>query len=110
MPSYYSSRTPVRTSALPYAVGGFAAGALTAHYYGGFSDYSYGWARPHWYYYTPFHPAFYYSRPVYVDGGLYPGSFSLGRLIFGGIVLFFIAAVVIGMLKGRGPKYTTYDG
>lgn len=89
---------------------GYAAGSLMAHRYGGWSDYSYGWARPRWYYYTPFSPAFYYGRPVYVDGALYPGSFSFGRLIVGGIMLFILAAVVIGVLKGRGPKYTTYNG
>src|SRR5579862_9905590 len=35
-----------------------------AYYYGGWSDYSFYWGRPSWWYYTPFHPAFYWGAPV----------------------------------------------
>ena len=39
-----------------------------------------------WYWHTPFHPAFYYSQPVIVNGAngtreVYPGTFSIGSLL-----------------------------
>jgi hypothetical protein len=58
----------------------------TYHYggmFGGFYDYSYAWGSPSWYYYTPFHPAFFFSPPYYYGGNYYPGEFSFFRLILG---------------------------
>jgi uncharacterized membrane protein len=52
---------------------------------------------------TPFHPAFYYSRPQYLhnpDGSVevYPGTFSFGSLlmviIIGGAVIYIIYRIV----------------
>ncbi len=61
-------------------------------YSGGFSDYSFYWSRPSWYYYTPFHPAFYYSPPIYTGGAYYGGGFSFFRFLMGLVLI----GVVIG--------------
>jgi hypothetical protein len=70
------TRVPVRTA--PIVIGGYSAPAV---YYGGYSDYSYGWSHPNWLTYTPFSPTFYFNRPVYYEGQVYPGSFNFGTLI-----------------------------
>lgn len=87
VPRTYATRTPIRTTTFVY--GGYSA---PAHYYGGFYDNSFLWARPMWYYHTPFHPAFYTHPPVYSNGVMYPGGFNwlnffLGLLVFCALVL-----------------------
>lgn len=74
--------------------------------YGGYSDglmTGYLMGRSSWFWYTPFHPAFYYSRPVYYerpDGMMeyYPPTFSYGTLFFVllivGVGVFIIYVVV----------------
>jgi hypothetical protein len=79
--------------------------------YGGWGDYSLGWLSPPWYYYLPFHPAFYYSPPIYYDGGYYPGGFSFGRLLLGILIIAFIIwllAKIFGGGGGRRVRYTNY--
>ena len=105
-PSYYGSR-PVSVNR--FYVGG---GYYPANYYGGWGDYSYYWMRPSWYYYTPFHPAFYYGAPVMYNGMYYPGSFSWGHLLIS--ILFFVfiiwlLAKIFGGGGGRRVKYTSYE-
>lgn len=57
---------------------------------------------------TPFHPAFYYSRPQYLynpDGSVevYPGTFSFGTLlmviIIGGVVVYLLFRIVRSMRR-----------
>ncbi len=98
------------TSRNSYYIGG---GYHPAYSYGGWGD---SWYHPAWYFWTPFHPAFYYSQPYYYNGGYYPGDFSFGRLILGVIIVLF-AFWLIGKIffrgggsggGGRGIKYTMY--
>ncbi len=71
-----------------------------------------GWAMsPPWYYYTPFHPAFYFHPPVYYDGGLYPGGFNwlnffISLVVFG-FVIWLIGRIFIGGRR-KGVRYTNY--
>ncbi len=72
---------------------------VMVHSYGGMSDgfmMGYMMGSTSWMWMTPFHPAFYYSRPHYVTGTngvteVYPPTFSflnliLGLIIVGGII------------------------
>lgn len=83
-----------------------------AHYYGGMGDrfmmgYMMGSASMWWY--TPFHPAFYYSRPYVVQNAdgtqeVYPPTFSLGKVllmvvIIGGVA--FVGYVVVRNIRQR---------
>lgn len=104
----YASRTPVRTGTYTYQ-----GRAVPAHYYGGWSGYSFYWGAPMWYYWTPFHPAFYFSPPVYYGGTMYPGGFNWLHLFLG--VVFFILFLgfllwLFGSMGGRRKRirYTTY--
>lgn len=87
--------------------------------YGGASDrfmMGYIMGSTNWMWYTPFHPAFYYSRPHYVereDGmvEVYPPVFSWGKLFFtiliiGGVL--FIIVVAIKSRKNRGVKSNNF--
>jgi hypothetical protein len=79
------------------------------HSYGGYTDglmmgYLMGRTSAMWY--TPFHPAFYYSRPVYVnnpDGTMevYPPTFSFFRLFLGLAVLGLIVWLVMRFFRRR---------
>ena len=71
----------------------------SARYYGGFSDYSYGWVHPAWYMYTPFYPSFYYSPPIYSGGSYYPGSFDFVRLLLGIVLVLVIVYLVVAIVK-----------
>src|SRR2546425_487148 len=59
-PRYYGSRPSYTRS---YYYGG---AYYPGYHYGFWSGFSFGWmmASPPWYYWTPFHPAFYYNPPV----------------------------------------------
>ena len=92
--SSYATRTPV--SSRPMSYGGQMG---SAHYYGGFSDYSYGWAHPMWYMYTPFYPSFYYGRPVYYGGSYYPGQFDFLRLLITIVLVLIAAWLVVSIYK-----------
>jgi hypothetical protein len=94
-----------------------AAGSpgVTAHYYGGMGDrfmMGYMMGSTSWLWFTPFHPAFYYSRPQVVqnpDGTreVYPPTFSWGTvflvvLIVGGVA--YIGYVVIRNRRNRARQ------
>ncbi len=72
-----------------------------AAYRGGWSDYSYGWGAPRWYYYTPFSPFFYFHPPLYTNGVYVSGGFHWLRLFLtlGGLVG--IAFLIRAMLRER---------
>ena len=102
----YGSYTPTRSTTIMY--GGMS---YPAYHYGFWSGYSLGWAMsPPWYYYTPFHPAFYFSRPMYYDGGVYPGGVSFTGILMG-VVFFIFFFWLLGRLFGGSGRvrYTTYD-
>ncbi len=92
--SSYATRTPVASR--PYGYGGQYG---SARYYGGWSDYSYGWAHPMWYMYTPFHPAFYYGPPVYYGGSYYPGQFDWTHLLITIVLVLVIVWLVVSIYK-----------
>jgi hypothetical protein len=85
------------------------AGTTNMHYYGGWGDgfmhgYMYGYTP--WYWYMPFHPAFYYSRPYVAYGAdgtaeVYPPTFAWGTLFLVLIVAAVIAFIVIRVLRRR---------
>jgi hypothetical protein len=79
------------------------------HNYGGYTDglmmgYLMGRTSAMWY--TPFHPAFYYSRPVYVPGAngameVYPPTFSFLKLFLGLAIFGVIIWLVMRFLRRR---------
>jgi hypothetical protein len=101
----YVGRTPVSTTTVMYGGIGYPY-----HSFGFWSGFSLGWAMsPPWYYYTPFHPAFYFRPPVLYDGAMYPGGFSFARMFMGLVGFVFVIwllALVFG--GGRRVRYTTY--
>ena len=89
----------------------FGGGYYPAYHYGYWSGYSFYWGAPHWYYYTPFHPAFYWHQPMYYGDGYYPGGFNWLNLfiglIVGPIVVIFVLGLMIRLFSGgRRLTYT----
>ncbi len=79
---------------------------VIVHSYGGYGDgllMGYLMGQTSWLWFTPFHPAFYYTQPYYAPGPngtveYYPPTFSLAKVLFVLVVigaLVFIAWVVI---------------
>ena len=63
-----------------------------------------------WYYYTPFHPAFYYNAPYYDNGYMVPGGFSFFHAFLSLLFFAFVLWVVVKIFSGRrGVRYTTYN-
>ncbi|GIV53024.1 MAG: hypothetical protein KatS3mg038_3545 [Candidatus Kapaibacterium sp.] len=101
---------------------------VIVHSYGGYGDgllMGYLLGHTSWLWFTPFHPAFYYTQPYYVprpDGTVeyYPPTFSLAKLLFVLIVvgaIVFIAWVIIrnrrlqrGMLPSREGWRSSFGG
>ena len=78
--------------------------------YGGFRSYSFYWGAPSWYYYTPFHPAFYFHPPIYVNGYYEPGGFNFLNMIVSLFVFVFLIWLIGRMFTGgRRVRYTTYQ-
>lgn len=76
--------------------GGYGSGLMTGYMMG---------ATP-FYWSMPFHPAFYYSRPVYVsnpDGSMdvYPPRFSFGKLLITLIIIAAIIFIIRRIIKNR---------
>lgn len=77
------------------------------HSYGGYGDgfmTGYLTGQTSWMWSTPFHPAFYYSRPYYYtqpDGSVlvYPPTFSWGSFILGALILLVIGYVCYRIIK-----------
>ena len=92
--SSYATRTPITSR--PFSYGGQGG---SARYYGGWSDYSYGWAHPAWYMYTPFHPAFYYGPPVYYGGSYYPGQFDWTHLLITTVLILAVIWLIVKIYK-----------
>ncbi len=90
--------------------GGYGSGLMTGYMMGSTS----------WMWAMPFHPAFYYSRPYYVnnpDGtiGVYPPTFSFGKLIFTimilGVIILIIRAVIRAKKRqreGGGGNFSSF--
>ena len=77
--------------------------------YGGWGGYSYYWGSPAWYYWTPFHPAFYFNPPVYMNGYYEPGGFNFLHFLISIVFFLFIFWLIARLLFGRrGVRYTSY--
>ena len=49
--------------------------------------------------YTPFHPSFYYSPPIYENGGYYPGGFSFLKFLLGLVLILIIVYLIVAIVK-----------
>jgi hypothetical protein len=90
----YGGRIP--SNYMVHSYGGYSNGLMTGYLLGHTS----------WMWMTPFHPAFYYSRPYYVnnpDGtvGVYPPTFSFGNLLLGLIIIFGIIWILRKIFRRR---------
>jgi len=79
-----------------HSYGGYGSGLLTGYLMGTTS----------WLWMTPFHPAFYYSRPYYVENpdgtvSVYPPTFSYSKLIFTIIIFAVIIYIIRVIIKSR---------
>ena len=84
--------------------------------YGGYADglmTGYAMGRMSWWWYTPFHPAFYYSAPPYVvraDGTMeyYPPTFSFGTLFFtlliAGVIVYILYVFIRNRRRGNSSS------
>lgn len=95
------------TNYVVHSYGGYGSGLMTGYMMG---------AIP-FMWYTPFHPAFYYSRPYEVekeDGSVevYPPTFSFGKLFFMLImigVIIFVVRRIIQLRRGTNLKTAPYS-
>lgn len=82
-------------------------------YYGGRAAYGYGpsyyWGSPMWYYYTPFHPAFYYNAPyIGQDGAYYGGGFNFMHFLISVMLFFGVIWLLSKLFFGRkNVRYTS---
>ncbi len=97
-----------------------ASQVYNMHHYGGYSSglmtgYMMGHTSALWLF--PFHPAFYYSQPHYVENpdgtiDVYPPTLSFGRILIGLILLFAIARFVFRIIakasKSRQAKQSSF--
>ena len=91
--TYYTNRAP-RTVVANYRYGGYGYGR--AHYYGGWSNYSYS---PWYFHYVPFHPASFYHGPVYYGGTYYPGGFNWLGAFFNLIALILVICFIVWLIR-----------
>lgn len=92
--SEYAGKVP--NNYVIHSYGGYGSGLMTGYMMGSTS----------WMWMMPFHPAFYYSKPYYVnnpDGtvGVYPPTFSFEKLIFTLIIVGAIIYIVVRIIRRR---------
>jgi hypothetical protein len=108
--------TPRKTTAIParttggpsyvtYGYGGYGSGLMTGYMMGTTS----------WMWSMPFHRAYYYSRPYYVDNpdgtvGVYPPTFSWSKLIFTFIIITVIVFVIVAIVRNRKKSKNISSG
>lgn len=88
----------------------------SVHSYGGLGDgfmTGYLLGSIPWYWHMPFHPAFYYSRPVVVDGTngqkeVYPGTFSFGSVILVILMLGGVGFIIYALFFRRKNQHFNY--
>lgn len=109
--SNYRRSYGIPRQSTPVTVPG-ASTPYMVHNYGGFTDglmmgYLMGRTSAMWY--TPFHPAFYYSRPVYVnnpDGTMevYPPTFSFFKFFLGLAIVGLILWLIVRFFRRRSTN------
>jgi len=90
--------------------------------YGGFSNglmMGYLMGHTSWLWFLPFHPAFYYTRPQYVENpdgtvDVYPPTFDWGKLfitliIVGAIIYFIVRAIQRRKLSARASSQSSFS-
>jgi len=105
--SQYGTPRQVQKQAVPNGAGGTSN--YVVNRYGGMGDgfmMGYMMGSIPWYFSMPFHPAYYYSRPVTVanpDGttGIYPGTFQWGTLFFTLLVVGGIGYIIYVYIRNR---------
>lgn len=104
----------------------FAAGSTpgipsnyVVHDYGGYGNglmMGYMLGHSSWMWYMPFHPAFYYSQPYYMENPdgtveVYPPTFSMGKLIFTllifGAIVYIIYVIIRNRRQGGWTEYSS---
>ncbi len=104
--------TPRKTTSMNIAQNGRDRN-YAVHSYGGMGDRfmtGYLLGSIPWYWHMPFHPAFYYSRPVVVDGTngkkeAYPGTFSFGSVILVILMLGGIGFIIYALFFRRKQQF-----
>ena len=88
----------------------------TVNHYGGYGSglmMGYMMGSSMWYWSMPFHPAFYYGRPAYVENadgtmGVYPPTFSFSKLLFTlliiGVVVFIARKMFFSKSSSNSPS------
>lgn len=84
------------TNYVMYGYGGYGSSLMTGYMLGATS----------WMWSMPFHPAFYYSRPYYVDNpdgtvGVYPPTFSWSKLFFSLLIAAVIIYIIYAIFRKR---------
>jgi hypothetical protein len=90
----------------------------TVNHYGGYGSglmMGYMAGSSMWYWSMPFHPAYYYSRPRYVENtdgtvGVYPPTFSFTKVLFSIIIVFVIIFVVKRLFFSRSGSNSSRGG
>lgn len=99
---------------------------VPAHYrineYGGFSNglmMGYLMGHTSWLWFMPFHPAFYFTRPQYVENpdgtiDVYPPTFDLGKLfitiiIVGAIIYYIVRAIQRRRISARASSQSSFS-
>ncbi len=115
----YRSKYGVPRQSTPMAVSNGRGGSnnYIVHNYGGYSSglmtgYMMGSIPFMWH--TPFHPAYYYSRPVEVVGAngvveVYPPEFSFAKLFFTLIIVALVIWLIVAYFKRRNANYDSID-
>jgi hypothetical protein len=112
--SNYRSSYGIPRQSSPMTVPG-ASSPYMVHSYGGYGDglmAGYLMGRTSMMWSMPFHPAFYYSRPVYVTGAngameVYPPTFSFFRLFMGLFIMGGVVFLVVWLVR-RSRRNSDY--
>jgi hypothetical protein len=100
---------PRRTETTPFRGSDGVSRNYVFNNYGGYADglmTGYAMGRMSWMWFTPFHPAFYYTAPPYVvrpDGTMeyYPPTFSFTTLFFTLLIAAVVVYVIVVMIRNR---------
>lgn len=101
--------TPRRTEQVRLPNQSATSPGYTVHRYGGMGDgfmMGYMMGATPWIWSTPFHPAFYYSRPYIVDNAngtkeVYPPTFSWGKVFLVLLIVGGVAFIIFVVVRGR---------
>lgn len=93
------TRNGVTQNYVMHSYGGYGSGLMTGYMMGATS----------WMWMMPFHPAFYYSRPYYVDNsdgtvGVYPPTFDWSKLFFTLIIIAIIIYIIRVIIRNRKSR------